>query len=62
MAAFPKAETSYFVGLRCANPTLHVELNNLGKQKMKKSGLMHDLLTGKVQVTVDNNTAEAAHD
>ncbi|TFG46428.1 MAG: restriction endonuclease subunit S [Candidatus Brocadiia bacterium] len=35
------------------------ERDNLGKLKKQKSGLMHDLLTGKVLVTIDQ--AETAH-
>ncbi len=32
------------------------EINQLNKLKMQKSGLMHDLLTGKVQVTIQEAT------
>jgi len=38
---------------------LDIQQDNLIKLKKQKSGLMHDLLTGKVQVPI--NTAEAAH-
>ncbi len=39
--------------------TLQSERDNLGKLKKQKSGLMHDLLTGKVPVKVAQ--AETAH-
>lgn len=38
------------------------ETSFLGKLQKQKSGLMHDLLTGKVPVTVDAATPEVAHD
>ncbi|KJS08972.1 MAG: hypothetical protein VR73_03795 [Gammaproteobacteria bacterium BRH_c0] len=44
------------VQFRLASEELKLE-----KLKKQKSGLMHDLLTGKVPVTVDTDTAELAH-
>lgn len=42
---------------------LDVEQNNLEKLEKNKAGLMHDLLTGKITVTIDDdsNDSEAAH-
>lgn len=38
-----------------------VETERLEKLKMEKSGLMHDLLTGKVRVKVEEASKAAAH-
>ena len=38
-----------------------VELRNVEKLQKQKSGLMHDLLTGKVPVNADDESPESAH-
>jgi len=42
------------------NNEISTEDNKLKKLRYQKSGLMHDLLTGKVPVTIDSE--ETAHD
>jgi len=40
---------------------IRLEKESLSKLKNQKSGLMHDLLTGKVQLKVEAKQPEAAH-
>jgi len=45
-----------------ANGRINAMKAEAEKLQKQKSGLMHDLLTGKVPVTVDAAAPEAAHD
>ena len=59
---YPKSKNEQFgiaESLNKISSKIEAESNHLNKLKQNKSGLMHDLLTGKVQVNVDQ--AEAVH-
>ena len=57
-----KSEEQVEISLRLNNVSekIHAEMDSLQKLKNQKSGLMHDLLTGKVRVKLDSKTSEMA--
>lgn len=54
-------QTKISTRLQSCSDRVQAEEKILQKLNKQKSGLMHDLLTGKVPVTVDAATSEAAH-
>jgi len=57
---YPKSENEQLKIAESLNNISHkveAEINQLSKLKMQKSGLMHDLLTGKVSINVKPKTS-----
>jgi type I restriction enzyme S subunit len=58
-----KSEEQVGIALRLnkASEKIRAEIDSLQKLKQQKFGLMHDLLTGKVQVNIEQVQAEVSH-